>query len=196
MSQEPRRYIIGDHVFMYFSIFMLENILYRNFTWSRYVTEWTFAPSFLSFLESNFALLWYKTLHSEVVWTKENAGKSELRLFADWLITLHKVLWCQNTIKISINKHAKQRQFLGKGIYFLVFTWSRSHDHTKDQPYHLQNKISLFYSSLRLNATCDSRQTQFARNYDSFFQFSSGAWGPMIQTTLAISCEFDPRIVK
>ena len=56
------------------------------------MSEWTFAPSFLSFLESNFALLWYKTLHSEVVWTEQNAGKSEFTLFADWLITLHKVL--------------------------------------------------------------------------------------------------------
>ena len=32
------------------------------------VTESSFAPSFLSFLESDFALLWYKTLHSEVAW--------------------------------------------------------------------------------------------------------------------------------
>ena len=48
-------------------------------------------PSFLSFLENDFALLWYKTLHSESVWTEENAGKAEFTLFAAWLITLHKV---------------------------------------------------------------------------------------------------------
>ena len=56
------------------------------------VTERTFAPSFLSFLESDFALLWYETLPSEVARTEENAGKSEFTLFAAWLITLHKVL--------------------------------------------------------------------------------------------------------
>ena len=72
------------------------------------VTERSFVPSFLSFLESDFALLWYKTLHSEVAWTEENAGKSGFTLFAAWLITLHRVLWCQNTIKISITKRAKQ----------------------------------------------------------------------------------------
>ena len=69
-----------------------------------------FRPSFLGFLESDFALLRYKTLYSEVAWTEENAGKSEFTLFASWLITLHKVLWCQNTIKISINKQEKQGQ--------------------------------------------------------------------------------------
>ena len=51
-----------------------------------------FGPSFLIFLESDFALLWCETLHSEVAWTEENAGKSEFTLFAAWLITLHKVL--------------------------------------------------------------------------------------------------------
>ena len=56
------------------------------------VTERSFVPSFLSFLESDFALLWYKTLHSEVAWTEENAGKSKFTLFAAWLITLHRVL--------------------------------------------------------------------------------------------------------
>ena len=55
-----------------------------------------------------FALLWYKTLYSEVVWTKENAGKSGFTLFAAWLITLPKVLWYQNTKKICINEQAKQ----------------------------------------------------------------------------------------
>ena len=57
-----------------------------------YVTERAFAPSFLIFLESDFVLLWYETLHSEVTWTQENAGKSEFTLFATWLITLNKVL--------------------------------------------------------------------------------------------------------
>ena len=56
------------------------------------VTERSFAPSFLSFLESDFAILWYKTLHTEVAWTEENAGKSKFTLFAAWLITLHRVL--------------------------------------------------------------------------------------------------------
>ena len=51
------------------------------------------------FLESNFVLLWYETLQSEVAWTEENAGKSEFTIFAAWLITLHKVLWCQNAAK-------------------------------------------------------------------------------------------------
>ena len=41
--------------------------------------ERSFAPSFLSFLESDFALLWYKTLQIEVAWTEENAGKSEFK---------------------------------------------------------------------------------------------------------------------
>ena len=56
------------------------------------VTKRTFTPLFLGFLKSDFALLWYKTLYSEVAWTEENAGKSELTLLAAWLITLHKVL--------------------------------------------------------------------------------------------------------
>ena len=56
------------------------------------VTERYFAPSLLGFLDSDFALLWYKTLHSEVAWTEENAGKSGFTLFAAWLITLHRVL--------------------------------------------------------------------------------------------------------
>ena len=56
------------------------------------VTEQTFAPSFLSFLESDFALLWYEALHSEVAWTEQNADKSKFTLFSAWLITLHKVL--------------------------------------------------------------------------------------------------------
>ena len=56
------------------------------------VTERTSAPLFLSYLESDFVLLWYETLHSDVVWTEEKAGKSEFTLFAAWLITLHKVL--------------------------------------------------------------------------------------------------------
>ena len=43
------------------------------------VTERSFVPSFLSFLESDFALLWYKTLQIEVAWTEENAGKSEFK---------------------------------------------------------------------------------------------------------------------
>ena len=72
------------------------------------VTERTFDTSCLSFLENNFALLWYKTLHSEVAWTEENAGKSEFILFAAWCITLYKVPWCQNTIKIRMNKQTKQ----------------------------------------------------------------------------------------
>ena len=38
----------------------------------------------------------------------------------------------------------------------------RSHDHTTDQSYYLQNTISLFYSSLRLNATCDSRHEEIS----------------------------------
>ena len=45
---------------------------------------------------------------------------------------------------------------MGKGVSCLAFTWSGSHDHTTDQSYRLQN-IILFYSSLRLNATCDSQ---------------------------------------
>ena len=65
---------------------------YHNIGLQVTVTEWTFASSFLSFLESDFALLWYKTLHSEVAWTEENAGKSEVTLFAAWLINLHIVL--------------------------------------------------------------------------------------------------------
>ena len=44
------------------------------------VTERSFSPLSLSFLESDFALLWYKTLYSEVAWTEENAGKSEFAL--------------------------------------------------------------------------------------------------------------------
>ena len=55
------------------------------------VTERTFDPLFMRFLESDFALLWHKTLHSEVAWTEENAWKSEFTLFAAWLITLHNV---------------------------------------------------------------------------------------------------------
>ena len=46
-----------------------------------------------------------------------------------------------------------------KSVPCLAFTWSRSHDHTTDHSYYLQNTISLFYSSLRLSATCDSRHT-------------------------------------
>ena len=83
---------------------------YKLFEWAplQMSQKWTFAPSFLSFLENDFALLWYKTLHSEVVWTKENAGKSGFTLFAAWLITLPKVLWYQNTKKNCINEQAKQ----------------------------------------------------------------------------------------
>ena len=62
------------------------------------------------FSESDFVLLWYETLHSEVAWTEENAGKSEFTLFTAWLITLHKVFWCQNTTKIHIKKQAKLGQ--------------------------------------------------------------------------------------
>ena len=47
---------------------------------------------------------------------------------------------------------------MGKGISCLAFTWSRSHDHTNDQSY-LQYTVSLIHSSLRLNATCDSRHS-------------------------------------
>ena len=72
------------------------------------VTERSFAPSFLSFLESHFAVLYYKTLRSKEAWNEENVGKSEFTLFAAWPVTLHRVLWCQNTIKISITKRAKQ----------------------------------------------------------------------------------------
>ena len=52
--------------------------------------ERSFVPLLLGFLESDFALLWYKTLHNEVAWTEENASKSEFTLAA-WLITLHRV---------------------------------------------------------------------------------------------------------
>ena len=44
------------------------------------VTGRSFPPSSLRFLESDFALLWYKILYSEVAWTEENAGKSEFTL--------------------------------------------------------------------------------------------------------------------
>ena len=85
------------------------------FRWNKeyseaYITEWIFALLFLSFLESDFVLLWYKTLHSEVVWTEENTDKSESTLFAALLITVHKVLWCQNTLKVCLNMQAKQGQ--------------------------------------------------------------------------------------
>ena len=77
------------------------------------------------------------------------------------------VLRFQNTTKIGITKRAKQEWSFhlvsvpsewGKAFSCLAFTWSRSHDHTTDQSYHLQYTISLFYSSLRPNVTCDSRQ--------------------------------------
>ena len=74
------------------------------------VTERSIASSLLGCLESHFALLWYKILHNEVAWTEENAGKPELTLFSAWLITLHRILRFQNTIKIRINKQAKQGQ--------------------------------------------------------------------------------------
>ena len=49
-----------------------------------------FGPECLCRIEidygDRFSLLWYKTLHSEVVWTEENAGKSEFTIFATWLI--------------------------------------------------------------------------------------------------------------
>ena len=48
---------------------------------------------------------------------------------------------------------------MGKGVSCLTFTWSRSHDHSIDQSYLLQNTISLCFSSLRLNATCDSQHS-------------------------------------
>ena len=121
-----------------------------------------------SFLESHFTLLWYKTLHSEVPWTEENTGKSEFTLFVTWLIALHTAVLCQNTIQISITKWAKQElsfhlvcvpSELRKAFSCLTFTWPRSHDHTTDQSYHLQYTVPLFYSSLRLNATCDSQHS-------------------------------------
>ena len=71
-----------------------------------------------------------------------------------------------NAMKICINlsKQSKtvfpsrvQSFRMGKGISYLAFTWSRSHDHKTDRSYLLQNTISLFYFSLLLNATCDSR---------------------------------------
>ena len=106
-----------------------------------------------SFLESDFALLWYKAFHSDVAWTEENTGKSEFTLFVTWLITLHRAVWCQNTIKISITKWAKQELSFHlvcvpsewrKPFSCLAFTWPRSHDHTTDQSYHLQYTISLW----------------------------------------------------
>ena len=51
-----------------------------------------FSHSLLNFLERDFALPWHKTLHSEVAWTEENAGKAEFTLFEAWLITLQRVL--------------------------------------------------------------------------------------------------------
>ena len=51
-----------------------------------------FSHSLLNFLENDFALPWHKTLHSEVAWTEENAGKAEFTLFEAWLITLQRVL--------------------------------------------------------------------------------------------------------
>ena len=48
---------------------------------------------------------------------------------------------------------------MGKCVSCLAFTWSRSHDYTTDQSYHLQYTISLFHSSLRMNATCDSQHS-------------------------------------
>ena len=133
------------------------------------------------FLESDFVLLWYKTLHSEVAWTGENAGKSEFTLLAAWLIILHKVLWCQNTTKIHINKQAKQGQSFhlvcvpSEWSFLLSFHMVRSHDHTTDQSYYLQNTISLFYSSLRLNATCDSRHFHFWLWASKYLQQCDGA---------------------
>ena len=146
------------------------------------VAERSFAPSFLSFLESDFVLLWCKTLHSEVAWTEENTGKSEFTLFATWLIILPRVLWCQNTIKISLTKRAKQQfffhlvwvpsEFLQKGVSCLAFIWSRSHDHINDQSYHLQYTI-LFYCSLLLNATYDtSKKFSLSQNASVFWVFT------------------------
>ena len=67
-------------------------------------------------------------------------------------------------IRINLSKQSKtvfqsrvQSFRMGKGISYLAFTWSRSHDHKTDRSYLLQNTISLFYFSLLLNATCDSR---------------------------------------
>lgn len=73
-------------------------------------------------------LLLYKTHHIEVVWTKENAGNSELTLFAAWLITFHKFLQFQNTVKTCIYEGAKtvfpprERSYrIGKRSFFLSF---------------------------------------------------------------------------
>ena len=49
-----------------------------------------FRPLVPEFSEERFSLLWYKTLHSEVVWTKDNAGKSEFAPSLVWLITYKK----------------------------------------------------------------------------------------------------------
>ena len=110
------------------------------------VTERTFAPLFLGFLESDFALLWYKTLHSEVAWTEENEA---------WLITLHKVLWCQNTIKISINKQAKQGQSFhlvcvlsGWGKIFLAYLSHGKSHMTIQLTKHIVYEVQFHYSIL------------------------------------------------
>ena len=127
------------------------------------------------FLESDFVLLGYESLHSEVARTEENDGKSEFTLFASWLITLHiyikyfDVKTPQKSLSIASKARAvfppRVRSFrMGKGVSCLAFTWSKSHDHTTDQSYFLQNTISLFYSSLWLNATCDSRHWQMYKN--------------------------------